>query len=278
MKLYKTSSGWAVQPEIDADFYFLDAAASEAVTTREDLFPYLTEQLKTAQPSRELKASLMAPMEDQEIWAAGVTYFRSREARMSESKEVGGGDFYRRVYGAQRPELFFKATKSRVAAPGTSVHIRRDSRWNVPEPELALLVSPKGTILGYTIGNDMSSRDIEGENPLYLPQAKVYDRCCSIGPGILVASSSEPLSSDTKIELTVLRTGKSAFNGTTTLASLKRRPGELVEYLLRDNIFPHGAFLLTGTGIIPPDEFTLQAGDEIQIDIDGIGSLRNHVA
>ena len=275
MKLYKTSSGWAVQPEIDGDFYFLDAAASEQLTTREDLLPYLKEQLRTAQPRRGLKASLMAPMEDQEIWAAGVTYFRSREARMSESKEVGGGDFYRRIYDAKRPELFFKATKSRVAAPGTPVHIRSDSHWNVPEPELALLVSPIGAILGYTIGNDMSSRDIEGENPLYLPQAKVYDRCCSIGPGILI--SPEPPGPETKIELNVHRAGENVFNGATTLASLKRNPLELVEYLFRDNVFPHGAFLLTGTGIIPPDEFTLQAGDEIAIDIDGIGSLRNSV-
>ena len=277
MKLYNTSSGWAVQPEIDGDFYFPGAAATDRLTTREDLFSYLKELVAAAQPRRELKASLTAPMEDQEIWAAGVTYFRSREARMSESKEVGGGDFYRRVYDAQRPELFFKATKTRVAAPGTPVHIRSDSHWNVPEPELAVLVSPKGTILGYTIGNDMSSRDIEGENPLYLPQAKVYDRCCAIGPGILVVPPGEALSPETKIELNILRGGVSAFSGNTTLASMKRNPPELVEYLLRDNIFPDGAFLLTGTGIIPPDEFTLQPGDEVAIDIGGIGSLRNHV-
>jgi 2-dehydro-3-deoxy-D-arabinonate dehydratase len=276
MKLYKTSSGWAVQPEIDGDFFFLGAVA-DGLTIREDLHAFLSELLKTAQARRELNFSLLAPMEDQEIWAAGVTYFRSREARMSEAKEAGGADIYRRVYDAERPELFFKATKSRVAAPGAGVHIRSDSHWNVPEPELALLVSPRGTILGYTIGNDMSSRDIEGANPLYLPQAKVYDRCCSIGPGILVPPPGETLSAETKIALSILRTGVSVFSGTTTLASMKRQPRELVDYLLRDNVFPNGAFLLTGTGIIPPDDFTLRTDDDIQIDIDGIGSLRNRV-
>lgn len=275
MKLYKTGSGWAVQAEDGGGFYFLGPQVSDHLTTREDLRSYLGQAMKTAEFRKEWNLPFLAPMDDQEVWAAGVTYFRSRDARMSESKEVGGGDFYRRVYDAQRPELFFKATKSRVVDPGAPVRIRSDSRWNVPEPELTLLVSPKGTILGYTVGNDMSSRDIEGENPLYLPQAKVYDGCCALGPGILI--SSDPLGPETKITLTVHRAGVETFTGATTLASLKRSPQHLVEYLFRDNVFPGGCFLLTGTGIIPPDAFSLQSGDEIAIGIEGIGTLRNPV-
>ena len=194
---------------------------------------------------------------------------------MDESKSAGGGDFYDRVYRAERPELFFKATAARVVGPGGKVAIRSDAKWSVPEPELTLLISPKGKILGYTIGNDMSSRDIEGENPLYLPQAKVYQRSCALGPCVLV--SSQPLAATTEIQLVISRGGEKAFEGTTTLESLKRDPGELVSYLYRDNYFPDGAFLLTGTGIVPPDSFTLRHGDEIQISIDGIGTLANAV-
>jgi len=209
------------------------------------------------------------------VWAAGVTYFRSRDARMEESKSAGGGDFYDRVYSAERPELFFKATPNRVVGHYGKVAIRKDASWSVPEPELALLVGPSGKILGYTIGNDMSSRDIEGENPLYLPQAKIYDRSCALGPGILI--SSEPLSSATEIRLEILRAGQMAFAGSTTLSSLKRDPAMLVHYLYRDNRFPNGCFLLTGTGIVPPDSFTLNHADEIRITIDGIGTLINFV-
>jgi 2-dehydro-3-deoxy-D-arabinonate dehydratase len=216
-----------------------------------------------------------APIGKQEVWAAGVTYYRSRDARMEEAKSAGGGDFYDRVYRAERPELFFKSTASRVVGPGEKVAIRRDAAWSVPEPELTLLVSPTGTILGYTIGNDMSSRDIEGENPLYLPQAKVYNRSCALGPCILV--SEESLPSSTEIRLEILRNGERAFAGSTTLASLKRDLVSLVEYLYRDNVFPNGCFLLTGTGIVPPDSFTLNDGDEIRIAIAGIGTLINFV-
>ena len=183
-------------------------------------------------------AQILAPIGTQEVWAAGVTYYRSRSARMEESKSAGGGDFYDRVYSAERPELFFKSTASRVAGPGSHVRIRSDAKWNVPEPELTLLINQRGQIIGYTVGNDMSSRDIEGENPLYLPQAKVYDRSCALGPCILV--SAEPLPATTPIRLEILREGAAAFSAETTLAELKRTPVHLVEYLFRDNSFPVG--------------------------------------
>jgi 2-dehydro-3-deoxy-D-arabinonate dehydratase len=194
---------------------------------------------------------------------------------MEESKSSGGGDFYERVYNAQRPELFFKATAQRVVGPHQAVAIRDDASWSVPEPELTLLITPSGKIVGYTIGNDMSSRDIEGENPLYLPQAKVYDRSCALGPCIFVSDS--PLPKSTEIRLDIFRGGSSAFSGTTMLEALKRDPQELVHYLFRNNKFAAGCFLLTGTGIVPPDSFTLNAGDEIHISITGIGTLINHV-
>jgi 2-dehydro-3-deoxy-D-arabinonate dehydratase len=195
---------------------------------------------------------------------------------MEEAEAAGGGSFYDRVYSAPRPELFFKSSPHRVAGPGEEVRIRRDSKWNVPEPELTLVVTPRGKIIGYTVGNDMSSRDIEGENPLYLPQAKVYDKSCALGPAILLAE--EPLPAATKIHLLIRRGADAAFEGSTTLAALKRKPEELVEYLFRDNSFPAGCFLLTGTGVVPPNTFTLEAGDEIRITIDGIGTLVNRVA
>jgi 2-dehydro-3-deoxy-D-arabinonate dehydratase len=180
------------------------------------------------------------------------------------------------VYEAPRPELFFKATPHRVVGPGQKVRIRHDSRWNVPEPELALLVNPQGLILGFTIGNDMSSRDIEGENPLYLPQAKVYDGCCALGPCVLLAS--QPLGRETEIAIEIARGGEVAFSGKTSLAQMKRGLQELVDWLFRDNSFPNGAYLLTGTGVVPPDTFTLEPGDDIRITIDPIGTLHNSVA
>ncbi len=220
-------------------------------------------------------AKIVAPIDAQEVWAAGVTYYRSRTARMAESEVAGGGSFYDRVYTAERPELFFKAVAHRVAGPGEKVRIRRDSKWNVPEPELALVISPTGKITGYTIGNDMSSRDIEGENPLYLPQAKVYDKSCALGPAILAAD--DPLPPETAIGIEIRRAGQIAFSDSITLAGMKRRPEELVEYLYRETSFPDGCILLTGTGIVPPDTFTLQSGDEIAISIQGIGTLQNSV-
>jgi 2-dehydro-3-deoxy-D-arabinonate dehydratase len=217
--------------------------------------------------------TLSAPIDQQEVWAAGVTYKRSQEARERESE--GAARFYDLVYSAARPELFFKANPHRVVGPAGRVHIRRDSKWSVPEPELALVISPQLQIVGYTIGNDMSSRDIEGTNPLYLPQAKVYDRSCALGPGLLIRN--EPMPATTQIKLDILRSNQITFSGTTTLAELKRNPATLVEYLFRDQSFPHGCFLLTGTGIVPPDSFTLAGNDEIQITIDGIGTLTNKV-
>lgn len=220
-------------------------------------------------------ATALAPIMSQEVWAAGVTYYRSRDARMRESQDAGGGDFYARVYNAPRPELFFKATGRRVVGCGAPVRIRSDSHWNVAEPELTLLVNPAGHIIGYTMGNDMSSRDIEGENPLYLPQAKVYDGSCSLGPCVLL--SPDPLPKSTAIDLEIRRESAIAFAGSTTLNELKRDPQELVDFLFRDNSFPDGAYLMTGTGIVPEDGFTLQSGDQIAIAIDGIGVLRNTV-
>jgi len=221
-------------------------------------------------------SSLLAPVGSQEVWAAGVTYYRSRSARIEESKDAGGGTFYDRVYSAVRPELFFKATGRRVVGPGANVRIRSDASWSVPEPELTLAINSVGEIVGYTIGNDMSSRDIEGENPLYLPQAKVYDGSCAIGPCILLAEG--PLPKSTAISIEISRLGKVEFAGQTTLAELKREPEELVEFLFRDNSFPQGAFLLTGTGIVHGDDFTLASGDNIRIAIDSIGTLENTVA
>ncbi|MFN0051012.1 MAG: fumarylacetoacetate hydrolase family protein [Planctomycetales bacterium] len=217
---------------------------------------------------------MLPPLDRQEVWAAGVTYKRSQVARMEESET--GASHYDRVYTAPRPELFFKAMPRRVAGPGQPVRIRTDTIWSVPEPELALVISPKGKLVGFTIGNDMSARDIEGENPLYLPQAKVYNNCCALGPCILVPE--EPLNRDeTKITLVIQRQGSQAFRGETNLGQLKRTFEELIDWLFRDNSFPDGVILLTGTGIVPPNEFTLQAGDVVSIDITGIGTLTNPV-
>ncbi|HEY7428230.1 MAG TPA: fumarylacetoacetate hydrolase family protein [Gemmataceae bacterium] len=217
---------------------------------------------------------LLPPLDEQEVWAAGVTYKRSREARERES--AGAARFYDLVYNAERPELFLKATPRRVVGPGATVRIRHDSRWNVPEPELALVVSPRLKIVGYTIGNDMSSRDIEGENPLYLPQAKVYNGSCALGPVVTLAGGLSPLER-VAIRLTITRGGSVAFDGSTNLAAMKRSCEDLVSWLGRENTFPDGVILLTGTGIVPPDHFTLERGDEIAIDITDIGCLKNRV-
>ena len=276
MKLYRTNDGCLA--EHNGAFYAIDGSSWDGLITRDDLEAYLMKSIDgspaLSQNPLASPATLRAPI-GQEVWAAGVTYYRSRDARMEESKSAGGGNFYDRVYGAERPELFFKATPHRVVGHLGKVAIRNDASWSVPEPELTLLVSRSGKILGYTIGNDMSSRDIEGENPLYLPQAKVYGRSCALGPGILI--SSHALSSSTEIRLEILRAEQVAFAGSTNLSKLKREPATLVRYLYRDNPFPNGCFLLTGTGIVPPDSFTLNHGDEIRISIDGIGTLINFV-
>ncbi len=214
-------------------------------------------------------------VQSQEVWAAGVTYFRSRTARMEESQDAGGGDFYDRVYEADRPELFLKATPHRVAAPKGGVRIRSDSKWNVPEPELTLAINSSGKIFGYTLGNDMSSRDIEGENPLYLPQAKCYDRSAALGPCLVVMDEASAPSS--VLSIVIKRRGENVFAGETTLDQIKRPLASLADWLYRDNVFPFGAYLMTGTGIVPPDEFTLNPGDQIHISMDPIGTLSNTV-
>jgi 2-dehydro-3-deoxy-D-arabinonate dehydratase len=215
----------------------------------------------------------LAPVDEQEIWAAGVTYERSREARQEES--VDGGDIYARVYAAQRPEIFFKAQGSRVVAPFGEVGIRSDATWSVPEPELAVVINPAMEVVGFTVGNDMSSRDIEGENPLYLPQAKVYKASCALGPGIVLNPATEwPL---TTIHLTIQRDGQTAFTDQVRTSRIKRRLDELVSYLGRSAEYPDGVVLLTGTGVVPPPDFTLAAGDVVTIQIEGIGTLQNTV-
>lgn len=274
MLIYRTPSGWLLQTPSNR-FVRLKVPDGRGpdLTTREDLYEFL-ESAASGEPVAA-PADLLAPIESQEVWAAGVTYYRSRTARMAESEDAGGGDFYDRVYGAERPELFLKATAHRVVGPGAAVRIRRDSAWNVPEPELTLLISPGGKILGYTAGNDMSSRDIEGENPLYLPQAKVYDKSAAIGPAILV--TPEPLPASTTIRVRIARGADAVFDECTSLKEMRRTPEELVSYLYREASFPHGAFLMTGTGVVPPDSFTLEPGDRVDVSIDGIGTLSNTV-
>ena len=218
---------------------------------------------------------LLPPIGSQEVWAAGVTYYRSRSARIEESKDAGGGTFYDRVYEAERPELFFKATAWRVRGHGSTIRVRRDAKWSVPEPELALCVNAKGKIVGYTIGTDVSSRDIEGENPLYLPQAKCYDGSCALGPSLYV--TDDALAPGTGIELRITRKGEVVFQGDTTVSQMRRSPQELVEFLYRETSFPTGCILLTGTGVIPPDDFSLVSGDEVSITIEPVGTLVNTV-
>lgn len=217
---------------------------------------------------------LLAPVERQEVWAAGVTYLRSKAARMEESDFSATA--YDRVYEAERPEIFFKALPDKVVATGEPVGIRRDSTWNVPEPELALVLSSTGRVVGCTIGNDMSSRSIEGENLLYLPQAKTYFRSCALGPWITLGTP-EAAARAWSISLEIQRDGTRAFSGTTSVGQIKRTFDELADFLFRSQVFPHGAVLLTGTGIVPDESFTLQEGDEVAIDISGIGRLTNPV-
>ena len=275
MRLYRTSAGVFVEEE-EQHFQVADQGW-DALLSRDDLPEFLGDFVARAKPSSAFRgAEVLAPIVSQEVWAAGVTYYRSRGARMEESKDAGGGDFYDRVYSAERPELFFKSTASRTVGTGGKVRIRADAHWSVPEPELTLVVSPSGRIVGYTIGNDMSSRDIEGENPLYLPQAKVYDGSCALGPGILITGN--PLAQSTEIVLEILRHDRIEFEASVELTELKRAPKTLVEYLFRDNSFPNGVFLMTGTGIVPPSSFTLLNGDRIRITIEPIGTLENQVA
>jgi 2-dehydro-3-deoxy-D-arabinonate dehydratase len=257
----------------------LDLASAGLASLRDLLahpdLPRLARSLPAAGPAAPLaETRLLAPIDDQEVWAAGVTYKRSQTARMEESETAAS--CYDRVYRSPRPELFFKATPHRVSGSGEALRIRADAEWNVPEPELTLVVAPDLRLVGYCIGNDMSSRDIEGDNPLYLPQAKCYDQCCGLGPWITLADAMPPRD-QIAIELDIRRQGASAFAGRTSVAEMARTPEELIAWLGRDNSFPAGAFLLTGTGIVPDSSFTLQAGDVVDIRITGIGCLSNHV-
>jgi len=270
VKLYHTPSGIAVLAE--QRWFRAQDFGFDALFRASDPVSWLRSRLEEAGEVR-ISGNLHPPLAAQEVWAAGVTYSRSREARMEESEREA--DVYDRVYQAERPELFFKATPHRVVGHGAEVRIRADSPWNVPEAELTLAVNREGRIFGYTIGNDMSSRSIEGANPLYLPQAKIYDGGCALGPCLLL--SEEPLAPSTEISLRVARLGADVYRGSAQLSQMKRTPGELVEFLYRECTFPDGCYLLTGTGIVPEGDFTLAAGDEIAITIEPIGTLTNRV-
>jgi len=273
VRLFRTERG--VVAEHDGRLVRLDEAW-DSLMARDDLFAYVRDAHAHGAEEPHLDGRVLAPIAEQEVWAAGVTYVRSRAARMEESRDAGGGSFYDRIYDAQRPELFFKSAPWRVRGPGDEVRIRRDARWSVPEPEIALVIDPRGHIIGYTIGNDMSSRDIEGENPLYLPQAKIYDGSCALGPALLLGP--EPLPPETPIEMTVTRRSEVIVQGSTTFGRMRRDPAALVEYLYRETSFPDGCMLLTGTGVVPADDFTLCPGDQIRIHVPPIGTLSNVVS
>ncbi len=274
MKLLKTPDRWLI--EQNGTLFQLSDFDLDSWLADENPPALLSHLLRSLPPSPQLKApaSPALPIASQEVWAAGVTYQRSRVARMEES--VISKSAYDLVYEAARPEIFFKATPSRCRATGQTLRLRDDTKWIVPEPELALVISSRGQIVGYTIGNDMSCRDIEGENLLYLPQAKTWDACCGIGPAILLAEPSQDIRA-ANIRCTITRGGKEVFAGATKVSQIKRSFEELVGYLFRNQSFPQGVFLLTGTGIVPPNEFSLINGDSIKIEIDGIGTLENPV-
>jgi 2-dehydro-3-deoxy-D-arabinonate dehydratase len=278
MKIYKLKKGlmierdrsWFRLTEVDWDHFINDdRLLDKAMEVISSLSP-------APEPAQILREELVAPIGGQELWASGVTYFRSKQGRQEESREAGGADFYSRVYEAARPELFFKATRERVVGHGEKVRIRKDSSWDVPEPELVLMLSSNGKLVGYTLGNDMSSRSIEGENPLYLPQAKTYDGCAALGPCVLVAE--EPLAPETTIRLTIRRRGTDVFGGEVAISQIKRSFEELAGYLFRELSFSKGVLLMTGTGIVPGRDFTLRSGDLVTISVDEIGTLANEVA
>lgn len=278
MQVYKTTNGIIIVRE--GQCYEAKETNWDLFINRDELHALLLEET-TGQSSIGGfdwlgQQQILAPVGNQEVWAAGVTYLRSKAARMEESKESGASVFYDKVYDAARPELFFKGVGSRVIGPGGYVRIRKDSTWNVPEPELTLVVTSSSKIVGYAIGNDMSSRDIEGENPLYLPQAKVYDGSAAIGPCVLVPR--EPVPGSTSIAMQIEREGKDLFTGKTTIDRMKRSHTELVDYLFREYSHPLGCYLMTGTCVVPENDFTLQSGDRVTIQIDGIGTLINTVA
>ena len=275
MKIYRTKAGIVIEDE--GKFFLTKEEDWETFINDDNLLKKVKQIIATtASGDKNLIDDVLAPIgSNQELWACGVTYLRSKIGRQEESKEAGGGDFYARVYEAERPEVFFKSTPHRVVGHNQKVRIRKDSTWDVPEPELTLVVTSSGKIVGYTIGNDMSSRSIEGENPLYLPQAKTYDACAAIGPCIYV--TDKPLDRTTGIHLEINRNGSTSFKGTIELSQMKRSPEELVSFVFRECSFPYGCLIMTGTGIVPEHDFTLKSGDEIKISIDGIGTLVNEV-
>src|SRR5688572_7017284 len=277
MRVYKVKQGIVI--EKDNALFLIENQNWDIFINDDNLFEKLEKLTREVKPLSQSRDSVLkeiqAPIQSQEVWASGVTYLRSKVGRQEESKNAGGSDFYARVYEAERPELFFKATPNRVVPSGGKVRIRKDSTWDVPEPELTLVISSKGKIIGYTIGNDMSSRSIEGENPLYLPQAKTYDGCAAVGPCIYV--TQQPLPESTMIRLQIERENKTVFEGTISINQIKRKFTELVEFLYRECSFPNGSLLMTGTGIVPGSDFTLQTNDRISITIEPIGTLVNTV-
>jgi 2-dehydro-3-deoxy-D-arabinonate dehydratase len=275
MKIYRTKAGIVIENE--GKFFLAKDEQWEQWINDDSVLQKARNTIANGtEGGSELIKELLAPIgSNQELWACGVTYLRSKIGRQEESKEAGGGDFYARVYEAERPEVFFKSTPHRVVGPNQKVRIRKDSSWDVPEPELTLVVASSGKIIGYTIGNDMSSRSIEGENPLYLPQAKTYDACAAVGPCIYI--TEEPLDKNTTIRLEINRNNKTGFEGSIAISQIKRSFEELVSFVYRECSFPYGCLIMTGTGIVPGNDFTLQSGDEIKISIDGIGTLVNEV-
>lgn len=276
MRIYKTKDGMILQQD---DKFYLDTKTDwDSFINDDRAFNKAREIIKTLSPvGVSVLQDLQAPIgSQQELWACGVTYYRSMVGRQEESQAAGGADFYGKVYEAERPECFFKANAFRVKGPHEEVRIRKDSTWDVPEPELTLVVTSTGKIIGYTIGNDMSSRSIEGENPLYLPQAKTYDGSAAVGPCILLTDDSLP--AGTTISLSISRNGAEVFTGQIGIDKMKRTPAELVSYIYRETSFPHGCMIMTGTGIVPDHPFTLQSGDLVAIRIEGIGELVNPVA
>lgn len=271
MKLYKTDRGIVLNRK--GEHLLIDGVEWDDLLNDDNVFATLSSVKGMPCPAPSEK-EILPPVGRQEIWAAGVTYYRSKVGRQEESKSAGGGDFYSRVYEAKRPELFFKSPAYRAVGHGDKVRIRKDSSWDVPEPELTLVITASGKIIGYTIGNDMSSRSIEGENPLYLPQAKCYDKSAAVGPCIFVTDKKLPEA--TSITLEIIR-GQKVFEGKTGISQIKRSFQELVSYLYMETTFPYGCLLMTGTGIVPPNDFTLQTGDEVRITIDEIGTLVNTV-
>ncbi len=270
MKLYRNRQGWWVQR--DGSFAPLLGFSLDLWLGAEDPVQHLVHQIKAAKGFSRDVDELWAPIDSQEVWAAGVTYLRSKAARMEESNFSATA--YDRVYEAPRPELFFKATPKRCVGPGGLLKLRDDSKWMVPEPELTLVISAHAQLLGFTIGNDMSCRDIEGENLLYLPQAKMWDACCALGPCILLVDDPDEIrKADIAVE--IVREEKTVFSGSTSIGRIKRSFDELIGYLFRNQNFEHGVFLLTGTGVVPPDDFTLQPGDEVRITVEPIGVLAN---